>query len=278
MKLVPACGYKGSKRKFATAIAQRITSDNPTYVFDLCCGSGSVTLALIELGFPPERLTVVEAGLWGAYWQAISCGSFDLGRLRKLLIDDLPADPRDVAKWVEQDVGGLPPSPETFIVLQAAAYGAIPTWWDGEKWRHDEPRANRVYHARPFWQPGPTSKEKKPRGTIFNPKQIVLIVAEHMKRCAGLRVIYGDIITADLSSPPKTVYYMDPPYSGVTGYGHSFDVMEFIQRGPRPLIVSEGIQLPGAAEVVEVGSRRRGNVTKGANERKCEAEYLNIFI
>lgn len=277
MKLAPACGYMGSKRKFGAQIVEVLLESNPSYVFDLCCGTGSVFLAAINAGVPPEKITVVEAGMWGAYWAAISNGTFDLGRFTKLLTTDMPTDGRLVKQWVETEVAAMPPSPETFIVLQAAAYGSVPVWWDGKRWRHNEEAANRGYHARGYWEPGPSSKEKKPRGTIFAPKKIIQAVTAHTKHCEGTQVVHGNVEEADLSAPGRAVYYMDPPYTGVAGYGHGLDVLAFIQKAPRPLYVSEHIALPGATRVLELGARRSSNITKGNNARVREVELLNVY-
>jgi hypothetical protein len=230
---------------------------------------------LISEKIRPDQITMVEAGPWGMFWQAIADGSFSVERAAKLL-SERPPDPKQVQHWVENTVCNMPISAETFLIIQAAAYGSTPAWHDGTKWRGD-PSAKRSYHARPYWEPGPNSKEKKPRGTIFCSDKIIARLAAIKDKCAGISVIHGRL--EDVVFPAQNaVYYLDPPYQGTTGYAFELDVDQFCTNGPRPLFVSEGRQISGATRAVELTSSRGGSVTAGSkNKTKRRQEFLNIF-
>ena len=209
------------------------------------------------------------------FWQKMADGSFSVEKVHKLLSER--QDPKLVKDWVEKIICRMPVSAETFLIIQAAAYGSTPVWWDDTKWRRGNPSANRSYHARSYWQPGPTSKEKKPRDTIFCPDKIVSRLAEIKKRCAGVGVFYGNLEDADLNKT-KATYYLDPPYHGTTGYAFELDVEKFIANGSRPLFVSEGRRMAGASLVLEFKSSRGGNITAGSkNKAKRRQEFLNCF-
>lgn len=273
--MIPPTGYKGGKRKLAPQIVDTMLGLNADadWYCDLCCGSGAVLLALADRGISPSKIVAVEAGPWGMFWRSIADGTFNLDRLRALLFDALPDDARDVARWCEQDVAGQEISPETFLVLQAASYGSTPVWHDGAKWRRGDASANRGYKARGYWEPGPTSKETKPRGTIFQVAKIVDRTRDAMTKCKGMRVIWGLLENAEL--PSGGVYYLDPPYEGGTGYGYTLDVGKWVATAPRPLIVSEGKATPGATWSELLATRRGAAVTKGSTRKP---EYMNVYV
>jgi hypothetical protein len=272
--MLPPTGYKGGKRRLAKRIASEMLELNPhaDWYCDLCCGSGAVLLALRAAGVPATQLYAVEAGPWGMFWRAIADGSFDIDYLKALLFGAVPDDPRDVAAWCEESVATEEISPETFLVLQAASYGSTPLWHDGTRWRRGEPKANRGYKARGYWEPGPGSQEKKPRGTIFQPEKIVERTANAMAACRGMVVVYG--LLEDAEPPSQGVYYLDPPYEGATGYGYVLDTDAWIASGPRPLLVSEGRVTPKADRSYELSARRGSALT--ANSTRG-VELLNVY-
>lgn len=275
MKLVPPCGYAGGKRKWAADIAKILTSTKPDIIWDLFSGSGAITLELLSLGYAPTQLRMVEAGPWGAFYQAASRGELDLDRIRSLLLDQMPKDAREVKRWVEDEIATLAPTPENFLIIQAAAYGAVPVWWDGVRWRRGDVGANRGYSARSYWSPGPSSKEKNSRGTIFRPDKIV-DTCEAIVRCTrGLKVYHDRIENIDLTKTEgsSVVYYADPPYEGSTGYGHAPEqgVLEAL---PRPLYVSEASALPGGTWAHKLGAARGGAISATSSRRN---EWLTYF-
>lgn len=263
----------GGKRRVAPEIARLVMKENPPAFFDLCAGSGAVALGVIDAGFPAGMVTMIEAGPWGLVWKAVSQGSFAIDVLKRMFEHEMPEDPKAVAAWLKLDVALRPPSPETFLVLQAGSFGSVSVWWDGNRWRQANPEHNRGYNPRQYWEPGSDSKEKKPRGTIFNPGNIVAMMDRICTRCLGMKAVHGKIEEADLSASAGTIFCMDPPYKGDSGYGVSVDVDAFIRSAPRPLWVLEGRPLEGATHQL-LAMRRGHNVNIGTSRKP---DYLNIF-
>jgi hypothetical protein len=271
IKLGPPTGYKGGKRKFAPEIVQHLLKEQPAHIYDVCSGSGAITLALIEAGYPVEQITMVEAGPWGMFYLAASKGGLCMGNLRELF-EAMPSDPRKVAEWVEKEIATIDdPGSEEFLILQAASYGSTPVWHDGSRWRRGDESANRGYKARSYWEPGPTSKEKKPRGTIFRVDKIINAAAEIDVRCRGLNVHWGDAGEFEFRS--DAIIYCDPPYAGNSGYGYDLDVERFITNRPCKLYLSEGVAKEGS-ESFELGQRRGGNLSA---KSKRSSEFINIY-
>lgn len=274
-KLLPPCGYMGGKRRVAGEVASRVITAGPPSFFDLCAGSGAITLGLVDAGYPASQITMVEAGPWGWFWSGVGDGSLDIASIERMLITELPSDPKKVASWLQDDVAKRGPTAATFLVLQAGSFGSVPVWWDGSRWRQANPEHNRGYNPRKYWQPGPSSKEKKPRGTIFNPSKIVDAVKRIASACAGVRAVCDKVESVDYSSAPSgTIFCIDPPYVGDSGYGVSLDVAAFVASGPRPLWVLEGRSMPGAQSQI-LGMRRGHNVNRGTARKP---DYLNVFV
>tara|TARA_R110002126_G_scaffold4961_2_gene25918 strand:+ start:2732 stop:3574 length:843 start_codon:yes stop_codon:yes gene_type:complete len=255
--LVPPCGYKGGKRRFAKAIAAEIRSHRPRTIYDVGAGSGAVSLALLAGGWEASRLTLVEAGPWGLFWAAAAAGTLDVSRIEALLRDEIPDDPRAVKAWVEDLAASGDRSPETFLVLQAAAFGSEAVWHDGTQWRRGSSQTVRRYSARGYWEPGPTSKESKPRGTIFTPNKIVERARQAAAAILGAHVLHCDV--SSVTFGPGLVY-VDPDYTGTSGYGWSMDVPSILERARGPVIVSEQEPRHHPDRVVALGNRKGGSL------------------
>ena len=92
-KLIPPCSYQGGKQRLAKQIVDIIFEQNEindnTKFYDLCCGSGAITLELINRGVNPKNITMVDASMWGKLWEAIANNEFKLD-IFKNEIDKLP--------------------------------------------------------------------------------------------------------------------------------------------------------------------------------------------
>jgi hypothetical protein len=271
IKLIsPMTGYQGGKRRYALAIATRLIEFGHPRFYDLGAGSGAITLALISLGVSPTAITAVDSGPWGWVWESIGKGSFDVMYLRDLLAKAMSMPPRDVRAWVESTILQEAPSPEIFVILQAASFGSAPLWRDESGWRVGE--TGWRYCARGFWEPPPGSPETKARGTIFSPNKIIENAERAALACLGLD---GRQCRAeDLSIDDNSVVYIDPPYEGVWGYGTKMDWRRIVE-SHRPVVVSEGVHLVDATHAVELASRKEG-AFKGKN-RGRPSEWLNIW-
>lgn len=274
MKLLPPCGYKGGKRRYGEIIANQILSLQRTgKIWDVCCGSGAVTLALINKGISSEDIICVEAGPWALFWKSVADETFDIDYFESMIYKVINMDQKKVAEWVETTIAKEEPSAERFIILQACAYGAEAVWWDNTKWRRGHSKTNRNYCARKYWEPGLNSKEKKPRGTMFVPQTVLEMTKSILNRAKGLSVIQGDA-QHEVVPVDGDIVYIDPPYYGVSGYGWELDVLKLVEKLEVPMIVSEGKELPGSDRVIVLDSRKSSSLRGGS---KKGTEYLNFF-
>jgi hypothetical protein len=264
-RLVPPCGYKGGKRRWSQEIAQHVLASNPQLVYDIGAGSAAVSLSLVEAGLPPSQLVLVEAGPWGAYWKAAVTGKLDFERIERLFFRELPDDPRKVKAWIESVADTGDTSPEVFLLLSAAAYGSVGVWHDGTDWRRGDAGSSRGYSARSYWEPGPNSRETKPRGTIFTPEKIVERARASASALCGATVIHG--LAEDVEYLPATMY-IDPPYVGVSGYGFAMDMPTLLEKAKGPVFCSEQTVQNSPDRVINLGQRKGGALHAGAKSQK----------
>lgn len=245
-----------------------ILSYNPKCIADICCGSGAVTIELLNRGVDPSNILMVDAGPWGWFWRDVGAGEFDFALFESLWAT-MPRDPKLVASWVHKEIAMLPPSSVTFIILQAASFGSTPVWWDGKGWRRGE--GNRKYKARSYWEPKATSKETKPRGTIFQPTEIPLRIQALMSSAKGIKGFASKAEVVDFMG--VDIMYVDPPYGGTSGYGVDIDWRSLV--GQCPVLVSEGVPLEGATKVVELASRKGASLNGKSSGNS--SEWLSTY-
>ena len=53
---------------------------NDTKFYDLCCGSGAVTIELLNRGIPPNKIVMCDISSWGVFWKSVGEGTFDLNK------------------------------------------------------------------------------------------------------------------------------------------------------------------------------------------------------
>lgn len=93
-KLEIPCSYQGGKQRLAKQIVDIFYEENnindDTKFYDLCCGSGAVSLELINRGFNSNNITMIDNGCFGQFWQDIAKDEFELNVFREE-IDKLPS-------------------------------------------------------------------------------------------------------------------------------------------------------------------------------------------
>ena len=64
-KLVVPCTYQGGKQRIASQIVDELTknSTEQTRFFDLCCGSGAISVELINRGILPSNVVMLDVSL-----------------------------------------------------------------------------------------------------------------------------------------------------------------------------------------------------------------------
>ncbi len=278
-KLSVPCCYQGGKQRIAAEIVDRMVLSRPELAngdvrfYDLCCGSGAISIELINRGVPPETITMVDASSWGAFWKAIGEGSFDLEWLSRLLAE-VPDDKslvKDYASELSKRKVGRHEA-EIYPVLQACSFGGKQIWYQDGEWRNA--------FFRGYWKPKPTSVRKSPANTMQpGPKVLLGRIRRLAEECKGLCALRADIHTIlDLELEEDAVVYVDPPYQGSTGYAYGFDLNQFIKIFRKTfnnaLFVSEGMPLTPQSEQLEFKGAKGGisGIKRGKHE-----EWLTMF-
>lgn len=270
------CSFQGGKQRVAAEIVNHLLDAAPgpnARFYDLCCGSGAVSIELVNRGVDPSHIWMLDLSSWGSFWSAIGSGTFNMDAFDQLL-SELPDDKRDFkAHMLALSAASVRDHEvELFPVLQACSFGGKQIWRNGERWANAcfrdywEPTATSIRrsHANPM-QPSPTELRRR-----------ILALVNGMK---GVTCLNMDIVTV-LSNPfsNDAVVYVDPPYQNSTGYGFGFDVASFITRfrevNQIPLFVSEGVPLNDDAVMLTFGGAKGGisGMRKGKHQ-----EWLNRF-
>jgi site-specific DNA-adenine methylase len=263
-ELHPPTSYQGGKQRLAGKILDIIQPKNCMF-WDLCCGSGAVSIELVRRGYDPQNVTMVDAGPWGLVWQMIGEGTFDQARFEKLL-SEIPNDLREVQAHV-RNLSRLDPSIDTpyiFLILQASSFGSKAIWIKDGKWQNCS--------FRDYWLPTATSSRRSPVNPMMPlPQTLLERVKTLCKAMKGVKGIYGDLTTL---KPSSGVVYIDPPYIGTTAYGTSFDIRAYVKTLSVPVYVSEGMGLSDDKLLLSEG-RAKGGIS-GARKTANE-EWLSCF-
>ena len=279
------CSYQGGKQRLAKQIVDIFYKENnindDTKFFDLCCGSGAISLELINRGFNPNNITMIDNGCFGQFWQDIANGEFDLD-IFKREIENLP-NLENIQSYLKK-LSDLPVDEDKmvyhYLLLQAGAFGSKQIWIENNKWKNNTFRS--------YWLPTETSNRRSPVNPMMPmPNTLYNRVEAIFEQLSG-------IITASRESVFDAVYrideernkgnkniiiYIDPPYANTTGYKETFDIYSLEGQiwSTSPIYISEGYKMQGASEsyLLSVG-RTKGNISGEAKKKPTE-EWLNRF-
>jgi len=270
------CAYQGGKQRVAAQIVDLLLEAAPepnSRFYDLCCGSGAVSIELVNRGVDPSRIWMLDISSWGSFWSVIGSGKFNMDAFDQFL-SDLPSDKRDYKTHMSA-LSTLPVGDnevELYPVLQACSFGGKQIWRNGERW------ANACF--RDYWEPTATSIRRSHANPMQpSPIELRRRVDALVKGMRGVTCLNTDIMTV-LSDPfpSNAVVYVDPPYQSTTRYAFGFDLKSFINRfrevNQAPLFVSEGVKLSDNALMLTFGGAKGGisGVRKGKHQ-----EWLNRF-
>ena len=279
------CSYQGGKQRLAKQIVDIFYKENnindDTKFFDLCCGSCAISLELINRGFNPNNITMIDNGCFGQFWQDIANGEFDLD-IFKREIENLP-NLENIQSYLKK-LSDLPVDEDKmvyhYLLLQAGAFGSKQIWIENNKWKNNTFRS--------YWLPTETSNRRSPVNPMMPmPNTLYNRVEAIVEQLSG-------IITASRESVFDAVYrideernkgnkniiiYIDPPYANTTGYKETFDIYSLEGQiwSTSPIYISEGYKMQGASEsyLLSVG-RTKGNISGEAKKKPTE-EWLNRF-
>ncbi len=279
------CSYQGGKQRLAKRIVDIFYKENnindDTKFFDLCCGSGAISLELINRGFNPNNITMIDNGCFGQFWQDIANGEFDLD-IFKREIENLP-NLENIQSYLKK-LSDLPVDEDKmvyhYLLLQAGAFGSKQIWVENNKWKNNTFRS--------YWLPTETSNRRSPVNPMMPmPNTLYDRVEAIVEQLSG-------VITASKENVFDAVYrideerdkcnkniiiYIDPPYANTTGYKETFDIYSLEGQiwSTSPIYISEGYKMQGASEsyLLSVG-RTKGNISGEAKKKPTE-EWLNRF-
>jgi site-specific DNA-adenine methylase len=277
-KLVSPCTYQGAKQRVCKEIVDIIFSqnliNNNTQFYDLCCGSGSVTIELLNRGIKLTNITMLDKSSWGKFWKSIGDGSFKFETFLQYA-DKVPRDKNLIQQFMK-DLSTQNANIDEeykYILLQASSFGGKQIWNENGIWKNTS--------FRDYWQPTATSSRRSP----VNPMQpmiepLIERVKDIVENCKGLTCIHGDIfnIIPLLKNKDNCIIYIDPPYSNTTKYGFNFSLKEFLDElffiTPCPIYVSEKEKISAESFQLKFEGSKGGisGVKQGKNE-----EWLNVF-
>lgn len=267
--LKPPVTYQGAKQRIAADLIDNIAWDPNTRFFDLCCGSGAVSLELIGRDFEPNQITMVDAGPWGLFWEAVGRGVFSLSEMR-YYCKQIPKDRYKIKPFMENLSRQLVDhdAPYIFVLLQAASFGGKAIWIEGGRWRNCSFRS--------FWHPTATSKRRSTVNPMMPMPDTLLSRLEELVPC--MRGVDGRCCRVETITPsPNDVAYIDPPYGDTTGYGHTLPNVEQLARNmPCLTYVSESRSLHGTSHAILIaGNRSKGGIS--GTRKKANEEWLSVY-
>lgn len=277
-RLQVPCSYQGGKQRIARQIVDRLLAAAGGHVgearfYDVCCGSGAITLELINRGVRPGQITMLDKSSWGAFWTRIGAGMFDIDVFQRL-IADIPQDKREVKPYMTRLASRPVDGDEayTYPILQSCSFGGKQIWMEDGRWRNA--------FFRDYWEPTADSVRRSPANPMQpSPPALLRRVARIAEGCRGVSCIRGDAMAlARESLPARSVVYVDPPYEKSTSYGFELDIRmfadEFLSHNAGPLFISEAVPLSERAVQLSLDGANGGI---SGNRRRRNPEWLSLF-
>jgi len=156
------CAYQGGKQRVAAQTVDLLLEAAPrsdSRFYDLCCGSGAVSIELVNRGVDPSRIWMLDISSWGSFWSAIGSGTFNMDVFDRFL-SALPNDKRDIRSHMSA-LATLPVvdnEAELYPLLQACSFGGKQICLKNGRW------ANAFF--RDYWEPTATSVRRSPANPV----------------------------------------------------------------------------------------------------------------
>lgn len=260
--------YQGGKQRLAGQILDHVAVCPGETFYDVCCGSGAVSIELFNRGHT-GKLVLIDAGPWGLFWQAVALGRFDLSVFRRY-IDAIPANVGAIQAHIKE-LSTHPvdeDAPYVFVLLQASSFGGKAIWTAKGRWQNTSFRS--------YWLPTATSSRRSPVNPMMPmPETLFERVRVCVERLSGrIEAHHRD---AEDFPFEAGIVYVDPPYKGTTKYGHELDLDRCIKAGLKGycrVYVSEGRAMSKHAICLSTG-RSKGGISGERSE--ANAEWLSGF-
>lgn len=271
------CAYQGGKGRIAKDIVDIIYNENKiddnTIFYDLCCGSGAISIELVNRGLNPFNIVMVDKSPWGLFWKMIGETTFNMDIFR-FWIDNIPKNVSKIQEYIKELSKTSAYSTQNdiayiFLLLQASAFGSKSIWIENNKWQNTSFRS--------YWLPTKTSSRRSPVNPMMPmPETLYNRVQELSLGMKGVKGCWSDITNLEINSE-NAIIYIDPPYQGTTKYGFSFDYMSFINtyKNKYNIYLSEGKQISDNATTI-AKERSKGGIS--GDRKSSNQEWLNKFI
>jgi site-specific DNA-adenine methylase len=226
---------------------------------------------MVNRGFYPNNITMVDKSPWGLFWKTIGDKTFST-EVFKYYLNDIPKDVSKIQSYMK-GLSQVPvyntqiDIPYIFLMLQASAFGSKSIWINNEKWQNCSFRG--------YWLPTETSNRRSPVNPMMPMPDTLYDRVEKLSiAMEGVNGFYGDC--NDIKIEPNSIIYIDPPYSKTTKYGYDFDYMSFINtyKETNTIFLSEGKQLSDIAFNL-TDRRNKGGIS--GNKTHINEEWLNVF-
>jgi len=253
---------------------ERNIINKDTLFYDLCCGSGAITIELLNRGIISKNIIMVDGSSWGKFWSEIGKGTFDIDRFSKY-VEDVPSDKfliQGHMKALSKSNADIDEE-YVYLLLQASSFGGKQIWKTDGKWCNTS--------FRNYWQPTETSSRRSPVNPMMPMSNTLLERVKVIKKECGGLVCHNEDIYNILDRNIRNenaIVYIDPPYKNTTKYGFTFDVEDFVNKLTKkliiPIYVSEGYEFSSSTIYLSKG-REKGGISGG--RKKANEEWLNVF-
>ena len=282
------CSYQGGKQRLAKQIVDIFYAENKideyTQFYDMCCGSGAISVELLNRGVNSKNIHMMDKSPWGLVWKMIGEDTFRLDVFKEF-VDSIPKDITKIKQYAV-DIINKPVDvdmiPYHFLFLQSCAFGSTATWVENDKWC-------KAGGLRDYWLPTETSNRRSPVNPMMpmpdNLYKRVELLCEKAKGLNGYCMDVFDFLYVldeewDIKNNGNLIIYIDPPYQNTQQYGYSFNIYELEARiwNNVPIYISEGVEMERAKKTYLLSSgRAKGNINGNAKKKPVE-EWLNKYI
>lgn len=277
-RLLPPCSYQGGKQRIAQNIVDVIFKqsniDDHTQFYDLCCGSGAITLELINRGICTNNITMVDVSMWGLFYQSVANNTFDLD-IFKDEINKLPNIEyiQDYLKKINTEPIDEDLAVYHFLLQQAGAFGSKAVDIKNGRWI--------VSSFRNYWKPTETSNRRSPVNPMMPMPDTLYSRVENIVGYMGgnVNAIYNDILSIEWGFNNNSIVYIDPPYKNTLKYHSDFDYIKFVEKyqSKVDIYISEGYKMEDSDDSFFISSgRKKGNIS-GNSKKKPSEEWVNVY-
>ncbi len=286
-KLKIPLAYQGGKDRLSGQIIDIILSEvevkENSFFYDLCCGTGAVTIALYNKLEKLPNIRMVDSSVWGDFWKAIGNGDF-LTEMFDIYLSNVPEDKTKIIGHVKNMVlespydGVFNSELYRYLIIQANAFGGTPVWIENGKWK-------KAGGYKDYWLPTKTSNRRSPVNPLA---PMTNTLSERMKNLShylyGLVDGYKEDVSKFVKFEDGAIVYIDPPYKNTSGYGYNLNIESWIEEvistnKDITIFVSEGYEIPDSNMTWLLSTNRtKGNINNVSGKtHKGHPEWLSMI-